>query len=38
MTTHSNLRCMLQFYLAFTIRHALRDELGWTHYRIEGED
>ena len=25
---------MRQFYLAFPIRHALRDELEWTHYRI----
>ena len=25
---------MRQFYLAFPIGHALRDELGWTHYRI----
>ncbi len=24
---------MRQFYLAFPIRHALRDELTWTHYR-----
>ena len=30
----SNLRYMRQFYLAFPICDALRDELGWTHYRI----
>jgi predicted nuclease of restriction endonuclease-like (RecB) superfamily len=28
-----NLRAMRQFYLQFPIRHALRAELSWTHYR-----
>ena len=28
-----NLRNMRQFYLAYPIRHALRTELSWTHYR-----
>jgi len=32
--TTSNLKYMRQFYLAFPIRHALRDELSWTHYRL----
>ena len=32
--TATNLRYMRQFYLAFPICHALRDELNWTHYRI----
>lgn len=31
--TETNLRYMRQFYLAFPIHHALRDELTWTHYR-----
>ena len=31
--TPTNLRYMRLFYQAFPIRHALRDELGWTHYR-----
>ncbi len=31
--TATNLRYMRQFYLAFPIYHALRDELSWTHYR-----
>ena len=31
--TETNLRYMRQFYLAFSIHHALRDELTWTHYR-----
>ena len=31
--TATNLRYMRQFYLAFPIHHALRDELTWTHYR-----
>lgn len=31
--TTTNLKYMRQFYLAFPIRHALRDELTWTHYR-----
>ena len=25
---------MRQFYAAFPIRHALRDQLSWTHYRL----
>jgi len=25
---------MRQFYLTYPIRHALRDELTWTHYRL----
>lgn len=29
----SNIRYMRQFYLEFPIRHALRGELNWTHYR-----
>lgn len=29
----TNLKYMRQFYLAFPIGHALRDELTWTHYR-----
>ncbi|TYG34930.1 DUF1016 domain-containing protein [Lonepinella koalarum] len=29
----SNLRNMRQFFLAFPIRHAVRSELSWTHYR-----
>jgi len=32
--TLTNLKYMRQFYLAFPIGHALRDELNWTHYRI----
>jgi predicted nuclease of restriction endonuclease-like (RecB) superfamily len=32
--TSTNLKYMRQFYLQFPIRHALRDELGWTHYRL----
>lgn len=32
--TASNLRYMRQFYQCFPIRHALRDELSWTHYRM----
>ncbi len=31
--TATNLKYMRQFYLAFPIRHAVRDELSWTHYR-----
>ena len=31
--TVSNLKYMRQFYLTFPIRHALRDQLSWTHYR-----
>jgi len=30
----SNLRNIRQFYIAFSIRDALRHELSWTHYRI----
>ena len=30
----SNLRNIRQFYLAFSIRDALRHELSWTHYRL----
>ena len=29
----SNLKYMRQFFLEFPIRHSLRGELGWTHYR-----
>ena len=32
--TETNLRYMRQFYSTFPIRHALRDELSWTHYRM----
>jgi predicted nuclease of restriction endonuclease-like (RecB) superfamily len=33
--TETNLKYMRQFYLAFPIRHALRDQsLSWTHYRL----
>lgn len=32
--TLTNLKYMRQFYLAFPIGHAVRDELSWTHYRI----
>jgi predicted nuclease of restriction endonuclease-like (RecB) superfamily len=32
--TITNVKYMRQFYLNFPIRHALRDELGWTHYRL----
>jgi len=32
--TERNLRAMRQFYEAFPIRHALRAELTWTHYRM----
>jgi predicted nuclease of restriction endonuclease-like (RecB) superfamily len=32
--TVTNLTYMRQFYLTFPIRHALRDNLGWTHYRL----
>jgi len=31
--TVRNLRAMRQFYLLFPIRHAVRTELNWTHYR-----
>lgn len=30
----TNLKYMRQFYFAFPIRHALRGELTWTHYRL----
>lgn len=40
--TETNLKYMRQFYFTFPIRHALRDELSWTHYclllRIETEE
>ena len=32
--TPTNLKYMRQFYISFPIRHALRDELNWTHYRL----
>ena len=32
--TETNLRYMRMFYLTFPNRHALRDELSWTHYRL----
>ena len=32
--TQTNLRYMRQFYSTFPIRHALRGELSWTHYRL----
>lgn len=32
--TPTNLKYMRLFYNAFPIRHSLRDELSWTHYRI----
>ncbi len=32
--TERNLRAMRQFYETFPIRHALRAELSWTHYRL----
>lgn len=32
--TDTNLKYMRQFYLTYPIRHALRDELTWTHYRL----
>lgn len=38
----TNLKYFRQFYLTFPIRHALRDELSWTHYRqlirVENEE
>jgi len=40
--TETNLKYMRQFYQTFENRHALRDELSWTHYRlllkVENED
>ncbi|GHT96569.1 hypothetical protein FACS1894116_13930 [Betaproteobacteria bacterium] len=32
--TERNLRAMRQFFVMFPIRHALRAELTWTHYRL----
>lgn len=32
--SENNLRYIRQFYIVFPIRHALRDELSWTHYRL----
>ena len=32
--TATNLKYMRQFYLTFQNRHALRDQLSWTHYRM----
>lgn len=32
--TVTNLSYMRQFYLTFPNRHALRDKLSWTHYRM----
>ena len=32
--TITNLKYMRQFYLTFQNRHALRDQLSWTHYRL----
>lgn len=32
--TERNLRAMRQFHEAFPIRHALRAELSWSHYRL----
>lgn len=32
--TQANLRYMRLFYQRFPIRHALRDNLSWTHYRL----
>lgn len=32
--TETNLKYMRQFYQTFPIRHAVRDELSWTHYRL----
>lgn len=32
--TVTNLKYMRQFYIAFPNRHALSDQLSWTHYRI----
>lgn len=32
--TQRNLRAMRQFYLTFPIRHTLRAELSWSHYRL----
>jgi len=32
--TVTNLKYMRQFYMIFPNRHALRDQLSWTHYRM----
>ena len=32
--TATNLKYMRQFYLTFPNRHAMRDQLSWTHYRM----
>jgi predicted nuclease of restriction endonuclease-like (RecB) superfamily len=32
--TETDLKYMRQFYAAFPIRHALRDQLSWTHYHL----
>lgn len=32
--TVTNLKYMRQFYISFSNRHALRDQLSWTHYRL----
>ncbi|MDR1106895.1 MAG: PDDEXK nuclease domain-containing protein [Treponema sp.] len=32
--TETNLKYMRQFYAVFPNRHALRDQLSWTHYRL----
>ena len=32
--TATNLKYMRQFYMVFQNRHALRDQLSWTHYRL----
>lgn len=32
--TATNLKYMRQFYIAFPIRHTLRDRLSWSHYRL----
>lgn len=32
--TITNLKYMRMFYIAFPNRHALRDQLSWTHYRL----
>ncbi|WFR55641.1 PDDEXK nuclease domain-containing protein [Anaerocolumna sp. AGMB13025] len=32
--TVTSLKYMRQFYMAFPNRHALRDQLSWTHYRM----
>ena len=32
--TERNLRAMRQFFVLFPIRHSLRAELSWTHYRL----